>query len=225
MSYSYQLINQQYFCFKSLSLFTEWNQSLCVLSRFSHVRIFATPWTVACLAPLSMGFSRQEYWNGLLYLPPANLPDPGIKPTAPALQENSLPTETPGKNSQISKKHQNSLKNLSSPSQTFTGNPFSIHLCLKKQIDLCCRIGVYKILKQVPWYFHLLYIFFFQICRLFIVSLRPFIINICLSSSLLFSWECFPFCFSPTFYVVGVRIIMFLYDVDFQKQLIRSEVL
>ena len=47
---------------------------------FSHVRLFATPWTVAHQAPLSMGFSRQEYWSGLLFPSPGNLPDPGIEP-------------------------------------------------------------------------------------------------------------------------------------------------
>ena len=52
-----------------------------VLSRFSSVRLFATPWTVVCQAPLSMGFSRQEYWSGLTCSPPEDLPDPGIKPT------------------------------------------------------------------------------------------------------------------------------------------------
>ena len=46
-----------------------------------------TPWTVACQAPLSMGFSRQEYWSGLLFPPPGNLPNPGIEPRSPALQE------------------------------------------------------------------------------------------------------------------------------------------
>ena len=44
----------------------------------------ATPWTVACQAPLSMGFSRQEYWSGLLFPSPGDLPNPGIKPTSPA---------------------------------------------------------------------------------------------------------------------------------------------
>ena len=43
-----------------------------------------TPWTVACKAPLFMGFSRQEYWSGLRFSLPGNLPDPGIKPTSPA---------------------------------------------------------------------------------------------------------------------------------------------
>ena len=56
-----------------------------------------TPWTVACQAPLSMGFSRQEYWSGLPFLSPGDLPDPGIEPGFPALQANSLPSEPPGK--------------------------------------------------------------------------------------------------------------------------------
>ena len=43
----------------------------------------ATPWTLACQAPLSMGFSRQEYWSGLPCPPPGDLPDPGIKPASP----------------------------------------------------------------------------------------------------------------------------------------------
>ena len=54
----------------------------CVLSRFSCVRLFATPWTVACQAPLSMGFSRQEYWSGLPCPPPGDLPNPGIELTS-----------------------------------------------------------------------------------------------------------------------------------------------
>ena len=51
----------------------------CVLSCLSHVWCFATPWTVAHQAPLSMGFSRQEYWSGLPYPPPGGFPNPGIK--------------------------------------------------------------------------------------------------------------------------------------------------
>ena len=53
---------------------------LSVLSHFSHVRLSATPWTVAHQAPLSMGFSSQEYWSGLPCLSLGNLPDSGIKP-------------------------------------------------------------------------------------------------------------------------------------------------
>ena len=47
------------------------------------VQLFATPWTVAHQAPLSMGFSRQEYWSGLPFPPPGDLPNPGIKPASP----------------------------------------------------------------------------------------------------------------------------------------------
>ena len=52
-----------------------------------------TPGTTACQAPLSMGFSRQEYWSGLPFLSPGDLPNPGIKPGSPALQVDSSPTE------------------------------------------------------------------------------------------------------------------------------------
>ena len=55
----------------------------CVLSQFSRVRLFATPWTVACQAPLSMGLSRQEYRSGLPCPPPGHLPDPGMESTFP----------------------------------------------------------------------------------------------------------------------------------------------
>ena len=54
----------------------------CVLSHFSRVRVFVTLRTVAYQAPLFMGFSRQEYWSGLLCPPPGYLPDPGIKPAS-----------------------------------------------------------------------------------------------------------------------------------------------
>ena len=63
---------------------------------FSHVRLFAT-WTVAYQASLSTGLSRQEYWSGLPFPSPGDLPDPGIEPGSPALQADSLPSEPPGK--------------------------------------------------------------------------------------------------------------------------------
>ena len=62
-----------------------------------HVQLFATSWTRACQAPLSMGFSRQEYWSSCWCLSPRDLPDPGIEPGSPALQADSLPSEPPGK--------------------------------------------------------------------------------------------------------------------------------
>ena len=63
----------------------------------SHVQLFAAPWTVAYQAPPSMGFSRQEYWSGLPFPSPGDLPNPGIEPRSPALQTDALPSEPPGK--------------------------------------------------------------------------------------------------------------------------------
>ena len=55
------------------------------------------PWTVAHQAPLSMGFSRQEYWSGVPFPSPGDLPDPGIEPRSPALRADALTSEPPGK--------------------------------------------------------------------------------------------------------------------------------
>ena len=63
----------------------------------SRVRLFATLWSVAHQVPLSMGFSRQEYWSGLPFPSPGDLPDPGIKPQSPALEADALTSESPGK--------------------------------------------------------------------------------------------------------------------------------
>ena len=68
-----------------------------VVQSLSHVRLFATPWTVAYQAPLSMGFSRQEYWSGLPFPSPGGLPEPGIEPGSPALEADDLTSEPPGK--------------------------------------------------------------------------------------------------------------------------------
>ena len=64
-----------------------------VVQLLSHVRLFATPWTIAHQAPLSMGFSRQEYWSRLPFPSPGDLPDPGIKPASPALACGFFTTE------------------------------------------------------------------------------------------------------------------------------------
>ena len=64
----------------------------------NRVQLFVTPWNVVYQAPLSMGFSRQEYWSGLPFPPPPlDLPDPGIEPRSPALRADSLPPELQGK--------------------------------------------------------------------------------------------------------------------------------
>ena len=71
----------------------------CICSIFvkekslSHVRLFVTPWGVAYQAPPSVGLSRQEYWSGLLFPSPGDLPNPGIEPGSPALRADALPSE------------------------------------------------------------------------------------------------------------------------------------
>ena len=68
---------------------------LLLLSRFSHVLLLATHGTAAYQAPPSMGFARQEYWSGLPFPSPGDLPDPGIEHRSPALQADALPSEPP----------------------------------------------------------------------------------------------------------------------------------
>ena len=63
----------------------------------SRVRLFVTLWTVAHQASPAVGFSRQEYWSGLPFPSPGDLPDPGIKPRVPALEADALTSEPPGK--------------------------------------------------------------------------------------------------------------------------------
>ena len=63
----------------------------------SCLRLFVTAWSVACQAPLSMGFSRQEYWSGMPSLSPEDLPDPGIEPASLALGGGFFTTEPPRK--------------------------------------------------------------------------------------------------------------------------------
>ena len=67
------------------------------MKSLSHVRLFATPWTIAYQAPLSMGFSRQEYWSGLPFPSPGDLPAPEIKPESPSFQADALTSEPPVK--------------------------------------------------------------------------------------------------------------------------------
>ena len=74
-----------------------------VLSHFRCVRLFVTQWTIARQAPLSMEFSRQEYWSRLPFLSPGDLPEPWLEPRSPTLQVDCLPSEPAGK--QLSPKH------------------------------------------------------------------------------------------------------------------------
>ena len=72
-----------------------------LVSLLRCISLFVTPWTVACQAPLFMGFSRREYWSGLPFPSPGNLPDPGIKSASPALAGGFFTTEPPGKFSSV----------------------------------------------------------------------------------------------------------------------------
>ena len=67
------------------------------MKSLSRVQLFATPWTVTYQASPSMGFSRQEYWSGLPFPSPGDVPDPGIEPGSPPLEVDALTSEPPGK--------------------------------------------------------------------------------------------------------------------------------
>ena len=75
----------------------------------SHVQLFATLWTMAQQAPLSMEFSRQEYWSGLPFPTPVDLPDPGIEPGSPSLQADSLPSSHQESPSTLTPTHTNKM--------------------------------------------------------------------------------------------------------------------
>ena len=86
--------------FLNSGTYTYFHVHACVPCCFSCVRFFSTPWAIAWQTRLSMGFTREEYWSGLPCPPPEDLSDPGMEPASPAspaLQEDSLPTEPPGK--------------------------------------------------------------------------------------------------------------------------------
>ena len=82
------------FCLEKRAPFRHSVRIGCVCHSFSHVQLFSTPCTVARQAPLSMGFSRHEYWSGLPFPSPGDLPHPGIEPRSPALQTDYLQSES-----------------------------------------------------------------------------------------------------------------------------------
>ena len=102
------------------------------MKSLSCVRLFATPLTVACQAPLSMGFSRQEYWSGLPFPPPRDLPNPGIKPRYRALRADSLPSEPPGKSGF---KHKPSLQTPVPYLLLLTSSKFRMFQDVKSQME------------------------------------------------------------------------------------------
>ena len=77
----------------------EWSLAVTAkVKSLSCVRFFLTPWTIDYQGPPSVGFSRQEYWSGLPFPSPGDLPNPGIEPRSPTLQANALPSEPPQQN-------------------------------------------------------------------------------------------------------------------------------
>ena len=108
-----------------------------MLRHFSCVQLFVTPWTVAHQAPLSMGFSRQEYWSGLPFPSPGNLPDPGIKPGSPALQADSLPFEPSGK----------TYTNTHTHIYTHTHTHISISVSIVHSLSLSLSLSLYVYIR------------------------------------------------------------------------------
>ena len=79
----------------SLTHWTTRESEKVKVKSFSHVQLFGTPWTITYQAPQSVGFSRPEYWSGMPFPSPGDLPDQGIEPGSPTLQADSLPSEPP----------------------------------------------------------------------------------------------------------------------------------
>ena len=136
-----------------ISLVDAWVCSL------SHVRLLVTPSTVATQAPLSMEFSRQEYWSGLLFLLPGDLPDPGIELVPPALSGSFFTTEPPGKPNQVdtgimSWSHE-PMYHFSSSSSHLSGPPL-VHSAHSEQTvrrarNLATSVGGTRLLLWQHW--------------------------------------------------------------------------
>ena len=100
----------------------------------SRVRLFATPWTVARQIPPSMGFSRQEYWSGLPFPSPGDLPDPGIKLRSPAFRADALPSEPPGNPSTLPR----GACSLGSPHHPkYFGFKVTFRMCIQTPKNIC----------------------------------------------------------------------------------------
>ena len=89
---------------------------------------FCDPWTVVGQAPPSKGFSRQEHWSGLPFPSPGSLPEPGIEPGSPALQADSLPSESPGNHNleKLIKKKKEYIQNHSNLSHFSNSNSWNV---------------------------------------------------------------------------------------------------
>ena len=127
---------------------------VCVCMRaqlLSHIQLFVTQCTVACWAPLSMGFSKQEYWGGLPFPTPGDLPDPGMEPVSPALAGEFFPSEAPGKPAWLTCLLSPSLLLRSSYNTTFGAQTAtkvsSSSLCIKHIVTP--RIYIHTTFKNV----------------------------------------------------------------------------
>ena len=127
---------------------------VCVCMRaqlLSHIQLFVTPCTVACRAPLSMGFSKREYWGGLPFPTPGDLPDPGMEPVSPALAGEFFPSEAPGKPAWLTCLLSPSLLLRSSYNTTFGAQTAtkvsSSSLCIKHIVTP--RIYIHTTFKNV----------------------------------------------------------------------------
>ena len=111
-----------------------------------------TPWTVACQALLSMGFSGQGYLNGLPFPSPGDLPDPGMEPRSPALKVDSLPSEPLGKLTLDTKKNQ-IFQSLNSSMPGLTFFPFlssSTSLVVEAPVEKCSSHRASQAVTSMP---------------------------------------------------------------------------
>ena len=137
----------------------------CMLSRFTCVWFFVTLWIVDHKAPLSMGFSRQEYWSGWPCSPARNFPEPGIEPTSLVAPADFLPLSYWGSPSQTSLVTQTNLENILKSrdittcqySQTFcfSGSHVWMWELVYKEVwglkNWCFELWCYRRLLRVPW--------------------------------------------------------------------------
>ena len=121
-------------------------KSMCVksVSHFSHVWFFVIPWIVAHQAPLSMEFSRQEYWSGLPFPSPGDLPNPGIEPGSLTLQAVSLLSEPPGKPSHTLMCTQISQGSCYNTQFWFSSSGWSSRFCIFNELQVVQRTLVHR---------------------------------------------------------------------------------
>ena len=125
------------------------------MKSLSRVRLFVKPWTVAHQAPLSLGFSRQEYWSGLPFPSPGELPDPGLKPRSPPLQADASTSEPPGKPQTKRKQEMNPVLRMEQHwmigKLEYTNISLRLHNCKFILVWFCNRITLsigYEILPE-----------------------------------------------------------------------------